>query len=122
VDALLDAPARAELPSPPAPPARAAEPPRTHRVALSATPQRTQVLDARIAQRRDHDPARASTLLDTYFEGNRHGPLREEALVLAIEAADGRGDAARAVRFARTYQNEFPHGRFDAYVRSHLQD
>src|SRR6185312_10767742 len=124
VDALLDSPAQAPLP-----PRAPAEPSRSHRVALSTARvalstarQRTQVLDALIALRRDHDPARASALLDTYFDSNRHGPLREEALVLAIEAADGRGDAARAVRFAHTYQNEFPHGRFDAFVRSHLQE
>lgn len=122
VDALLDSPAQTELPAPPAPAARAAEPSRPHRIVMSATRQRTQVLDALIALRRDHDPARASALLDTYFDSNRHGPLREEALVLAIEAADGRGDAPRALRFARTYQDEFPHGRFDAFVRSHLQE
>jgi len=121
VDALLDSPARTELPAPP-PPAHVAEPARPHRMALSTVRQRTQVLDALIALRRDHDPARASALLDTYFDSNRHGPLREEALVLAIEAADGRGDGPRALRFARMYQNEFPHGRFDAFVRSHLQD
>jgi len=120
VDALLDSPAQAPM-APRAPAARAAEPSRPHRGAMSTARQRTQVLDALIALRRDHDPARASALLDTYFDSNRHGPLREEALVLAIEAADGRGDAARAVRFANTYQNEFPHGRFDAFVRSHLQ-
>ncbi|HXU65344.1 MAG TPA: hypothetical protein VN962_26775 [Polyangia bacterium] len=121
VDALLESPAQAPLPAR-APTVRPSEPSRPHRVAMSTARQRTQVLDALIALRRDHDPARASALLDTYFDSNRHGPLREEALVLAIEAADGRGDAARAVRFAHTYQNEFPHGRFDAFVRSHLQE
>ncbi len=106
----------------PAPAVRQVDAPRAHRALMSPTRQRTQVLDALIALRRDHDPARASALLDTYFEGNRRGPLREEALVLAIEAADGRGDAERALRFARAYRDEFPQGRFDAFVRSHLKD
>jgi hypothetical protein len=92
------------------------------RVVPSPARERTQVLDALIALRRDHDPARASVLLDRYLDGNRHGDLREEALVLAIEAADARGDVARAGRLARAYQAEFPRGLFIGYAQSHLGD
>jgi hypothetical protein len=99
--------------------------PRPHRVAPPATTaaqERTQVLDALVALRRDHDARRASALLDTYLAANRHGALREEALVLALEAADARGDVPRAVRLAHVYQGEFPGGRFATFVQSHLRD
>jgi hypothetical protein len=100
---------------------------RAHRVVAAApapsrVSERTQVLDALIALRRDHDPRRASELLDAYLTDNRHGALREEALVLALEAADARGDVVHAVRLSHTYQSEFPHGRFASFVQSHIKD
>jgi hypothetical protein len=88
--------------------------------ALSPPPARTEVLDALIALRREHDAVRAGALLDHYLGANRRGPLREEALVLAIEAADARRDQAGARRFARAYEGEFPGGRFAKFARDHL--
>jgi hypothetical protein len=95
--------------------------------ALAAAPsaaavarERSEVLDALIALRREHDPVRAGTLLARYLAAHPHGTLREEALVLAIEAADGRGDRAAGAALARAYQGEYPAGRFLAFARSHL--
>ncbi|HXJ22838.1 MAG TPA: hypothetical protein VMT03_21650, partial [Polyangia bacterium] len=122
---LAEATPPAVEPPAPAPELRELDRPRPHRiapVASTAAQERTQVLDAMIALRRDHDARRASTLLDTYLAGNRHGALREEALVLALEAADARGDVVRAVRLAHSYQGEFPGGRFTAFVQSHLKE
>jgi hypothetical protein len=82
--------------------------------------ERTQVLDALVALRRDHDAFRAGELLDTYLSTHRRGALREEALALAVEAADARGDRGSAQRLARTYQIEFPEGRFRDFARSHV--
>ncbi|HSS37240.1 MAG TPA: hypothetical protein VLT58_00580 [Polyangia bacterium] len=102
-------------------PARQVETPRLRREAPSPARERTQVLDALIALRRDHDPERAQALLDPYLQRSRQGALREEALVLAIEAADARSDRARAARLARVYQDEYPGGRFATFVASHTQ-
>lgn len=115
-------PARPPLPPPAKRPAvREVEAPRFHPVAASPARERTQVLDALIALRRDHDPERAQALLDPYLQRSRHGALREEALVLAIEAADARSDRAGAARLARVYQDEYPGGRFATFVQSHTQ-
>src|SRR5207244_1010393 len=76
-------------------PAKAARPAvAAVRSAVPSTQERTQVLDALIALRRDHDPVRAGALLERYLGAHPHGALREEALVLATEAADARGDHA----------------------------
>jgi hypothetical protein len=40
--------------------------------------------------------------------------------VVAIEAADARGDRAGAERFARTYLSEFPSGRWKQVVQTFL--
>jgi hypothetical protein len=77
------------------------------------------VLEALIALRRDGEPARAGALIDRYLGANPRGALREEALVLAIEAADARGDAAAAARFAKAYRAGYPTGRFRAFADSH---
>ena len=115
-------PVRPPLPPPAKRPAvHEVEAPRFHRVAASPARERTQVLDALIALRRDHDPERAQALLEPYLQRSRPGTLREEALVLAIEAADARSDRARAARLAGVYQEEYPGGRFAAFVQSHLQ-
>ncbi|HVY37584.1 MAG TPA: hypothetical protein VHM31_06600 [Polyangia bacterium] len=108
-------------PAPRRPPAREVEAPRLHPVAASPARERTQVLDALIALRRDHDPERAQALLDPYLQRSRQGALREEALVLAIEAADARSDRARAARLAQVYQDEYPGGRFAPFVASHIR-
>jgi len=97
--------------------ARAAEAP-------AATPsprERAEVLDAMIALRRDHDATRAGQLLDRYLAARPHGALREEALALAIEAADARGDKASVSNWARAYQADYPSGRFAGFARSHLK-
>jgi len=87
--------------------------------AAAVARERTEVLDALVALRREHDPARAGGLLTRYLAAHRHGALREEALALAIEAADARGDVAGAQQLAQTYQTEFPTGRFLTFARGH---
>ena len=87
--------------------------------AAAVARERTEVLDALVALRREHDPGRAGTLLTRYLAAHPRGALREEALVLAIEAADARKDAAGAQQLAQTYQAEFPAGRFLTFARSH---
>jgi hypothetical protein len=87
--------------------------------AAAVARERTEVLDALVALRREHDPVRAGALLTRYLAAHPHGALREEALVLAIEAADARSDAAGAQQLARTYQTEFPAGRFLTFARGH---
>jgi hypothetical protein len=81
--------------------------------------ERSEVLDALIALRRAHDPVRAGTLLARYLAAHPRGALREEALVLAIEAADARGDRAAGTQVARAYLGEFPGGRFAVFARGH---
>ena len=73
-------------------------------LAAETTRERAQVWEALVALRRDHDPNRAAALLSHELEANPRGVLRQEALVLAIEAADARGDRRGAESFARTYQ------------------
>jgi hypothetical protein len=108
---------------PPAPTHGGLRPSTAARPAATETSrERTQVLEALGALRRDHDPNRAAALLNHDLETNRHGVLRQEALVLAIEAADARGDHAGAERFARAYEREFPSGRFRQLVRSYLDE
>jgi hypothetical protein len=105
----------------PKPPARSA-PKKVASPAPSATSvarERTEVLDALVALRRERDPVRAGTLLARYLSAHPRGALREEALVLAIEAADARGDRAAGERLALAYLAEFPAGRFLAFARSH---
>jgi hypothetical protein len=62
---------------------------------------------------------RAGTLLARYLAAHPRGALREEALVLAIEAADARADRTAGADLARTYLAEFPAGRFLPFARSH---
>ncbi len=87
--------------------------------AAAVARERTEVLDALIALRREHDAARAGTMLARYLAAHPRGALREEALVLAIEAADARGDRPSGEQLARTYQAEYPAGRFLSFARSH---
>ena len=82
----------------------------------AAARERTQVLDAMIALRRDHDPVSAGAMLQHYLTSHPNGALREEALVLAIEAARARGDLALARGLAREYQGSYPNGRFRRYA------
>ena len=82
--------------------------------------ERTQVLDAMIALRRDHDPVRAARMLDRYLAAHPRGSLREEALVLDIEAAMARGDGAAVRNLAAAYGDAYPGGRFAQYARDAL--
>jgi hypothetical protein len=114
--------AAAERTPPPKPPARSTPrkvtvvpPPST----AAAARERTEVLDALVALRREHDAVRAGTMLGRYLSAHPHGSLREEALALAIEAADARGDRPAARQLAQGYQNEFQAGRFLIFARSH---
>ena len=98
--------------------------PKTHALPETAAreraEERTEVLDAMVAHRRDRDPQRAGLLLDRYLSRHRQGALREEALALATEAADARGDGAAAERLARLYEADYPNGRFQQFARNHL--
>jgi hypothetical protein len=69
------------------------------------------LFDATRVLRGERDPARAGVLLDAYFRRFPHGALAEEALALAIEAAEARGDA-RARVLARRYLGRYPSGHF----------
>jgi hypothetical protein len=78
-----------------------------------------QVLDAMVALRRDDDAARAADLLARYLAANPRGALREEALVLSIEAADARGDQQGLDRLVNQYRASYPAGRFRSFVDAH---
>jgi hypothetical protein len=91
-----------------------------HPAAAPLAEGRPEVLEALIALRRDHDADRAAGLLDRYLAASRHGALREEALALAIEAADARHDQAGARRLAHAYLAEFPLGRFGQFAQEHV--
>ncbi len=100
----------------------ALRPTRTGSLAVETTRERAQVWEALVALRRDHDPNHAAALLNHELEANPHGVLRQEALVLAIEAADARGDRRGAEGFARAYQREFPTGRFMQLAQRYLDE
>jgi hypothetical protein len=88
---------------------------------LTATArERTEVLDALVALRRDRDPVRAGAMLSAYLSSHPRGVLREEALALAIEAADARGDRETSERLSRSYVGAYPSGRFGEFARRHL--
>ena len=91
-------------------------------LAAETTRERAQVWEALVALRRDHDPNHAAALLNHELEANPHGVLRQEAFVLAIEAADVRGDRRGAETFARAYQREFPSGRFKQLAQRYLDE
>jgi hypothetical protein len=91
-------------------------------LAVETTRERAQVWEALVALRRDHDPNHAAALLNHELEANPHGVLRQEALVLAIEAADARGDRRGAEGYARAYQREFPSGRFKQLAQRYLDE
>jgi hypothetical protein len=80
--------------------------------------ERAEVHDAMVALRRDRDPVTAGRMLDTYLTAHPTGTLREEALVLAIEAGDARGDLPVVRRLARQYQATYPTGRFREFAQA----
>jgi hypothetical protein len=118
--------APAEAPIAPAPPRREravaphvdARPPK-HEASPVIDDEPTLVATAMRALRRDHDPVGAGRLLDDYLRRWPSGALIEEALALALEAANARGDA-RARTFATTYLQRFPQGRFGEAARRTL--
>jgi hypothetical protein len=71
------------------------------------------------ALRREHDPARAARLLDSYLRAYPRGALAEEALALKIEAAAAL-QSPRAALFARRYLRSYPNGRFRQAARQAL--
>jgi hypothetical protein len=78
----------------------------------------TLVATALRALRREHDAARAGSLVDEYLRKWPSGALTEEAMALAVEAAAARKDA-RASSLAQRYLARFPNGRFrDAVARA----
>jgi hypothetical protein len=84
----------------------------------AAVQERTEVLDAMVALRRDHAPVTAGRLLESYLSAHPRGALREEALVLAIEAAAARSDIPAARRLARQYLAAHPTGRFREFAEA----
>jgi hypothetical protein len=75
-----------------------------------------EVLDAMVALRQHRDAARAADILARYLADHPRGALREEALVLSIEAAAVRGDQPDVERLAKQYLASYPSGRFSPYV------
>ena len=59
-------------------------------------------------------------MLSAYLSSHPRGALREEALALAIEAADAQGDRAAGERLSRSYTGAYPNGRFVAFARRHF--
>jgi hypothetical protein len=126
-------PSEAAPVEPPAPPAAPSvrehvrparvEVPRTRAAGARPIPvvddEPTLVATAMRALRHDHDAELAAGLLDDYLRRWPNGALIEEALALAIEAANARGDA-RAPAFAAEYVRRFPSGRFGEAARRTL--
>ena len=86
--------------------------------AMDASLEAQLLVDALIAVRRDHDAARASTLIDFYLQHYPIGPLVEEALALRVETAVAKGAAPVSVAaLAAEYQRRFPSGRYGDEIR-----
>ncbi len=71
-----------------------------------------QVLEAIRSLRTSGNPVRAAGLLDDYLSQHPRGVLTEDALALAIEAADARRDHGSAADYAERYVRQYPIGRF----------
>jgi hypothetical protein len=106
----------AEIPAAPlsAPAPEIAPSPAPRAAVASETPKGedpTTVVQAIRALRKEHDPARAESLLQGYLHSHPRGALTEDALALLIETAAARHDpvaAERATRYLRLY----PNGRY----------
>jgi outer membrane protein assembly factor BamD (BamD/ComL family) len=71
-----------------------------------------QVLEAIRLLRARGNAWRASVLLDDYLKEHPRGILTEDALALAIEAADARHDRTAAAEYAERYIRQYPSGRY----------
>jgi hypothetical protein len=110
-----EAPVPAQAASQPAA-AAAVSAPASQPAAAPLPPDAALVLGAMRALRHQRDPAAAGRLLDRYLALHPDGPLAEEALGLAIEAAATRKDPAAAT-YANGYLRRFPDGRFAEAAR-----
>jgi TolA-binding protein len=75
------------------------------------------VMAALRSLRREHNPAQAGALLQTYLTRFPQGVLTEEALAIAIEAAVARHDVSSATALAKQYVGRYPAGRFVGLAR-----
>jgi len=71
----------------------------------------TTVVQAIRALRKEHDPARAESLLQEYLHAHPRGALTEDALALLIETAAARHDPIARERASR-YLRLYPNGRY----------
>jgi hypothetical protein len=67
--------------------------------------------------RREHNPAQAGVLAQSYLTRFPQGVLNEEALAIGIEAAVARHDAAVAKTLANQYLGRYSTGRFVSLAR-----
>jgi hypothetical protein len=77
------------------------------------------VLAAMRALRRDRDPVRARSLLDTYLVEHPNGALAEEALAMSIEAAVAHHDSDARL-LAERYAQSYPNGPFRVLAKRTL--
>ncbi len=80
----------------------------------------TLMLEA-LRTRNSGDAERVGKLAEEYQRKHPSGPLQEEALALALEAAAARRDPS-AARLARDYLRRYPGGRFQAQAARVLRD
>jgi hypothetical protein len=80
----------------------------------------TLMLEA-LRTRNSGDAERVGKLAEEYQRKHPKGPLQEEALALALEAAAARGDPS-AARLAREYLRRYPGGRFQPQAARVLRD
>jgi hypothetical protein len=116
-------------PAEPAPPAPSLEPVATEPLrpkktqrsqASRADLEATLMLEA-LRTRNSGDAERMGKLAEEYRRKHPPGPLQEEALALALEAAAARRDAS-AERLARDYLRRYPGGRFQAQAARVLRE
>jgi hypothetical protein len=106
--------AMAPVAAPEAAPVPASDPVENTEARVAAAPpeEAALVLAGLRALRRQHDPTQAGVLLARYLNRFPQGVLAQEALAIAIEAAQARGDRQTAAQLAARYLERFPAGRF----------
>jgi hypothetical protein len=80
----------------------------------------TTLVEAIQALRKERDPARAQTLLNSYLKANPRGSHSGDALALSIEAASAQHDA-RAAEYARRYLASYPKGKYRDLAKRALE-